>query len=665
MRMKHKRGMPRFFKPSMRLYFAFLVIFTLISAAFDLRLTALLALLVILLMIYTRLMSGRQKKEVLDYFAPSREGEESASASTLINMPLPTVIFSLATGTVLWSNELFLNITNDREHMFEVHLEDVLPGFSRKWLAEGAGVAPQLVEINKSKFRVYGNSFSIGDGDEETWSIIYLVDVTEYEKTEKEYRDSRPIMTVIMLDNYDELFKSLTEAAKNTLLAAIDSRISEWCAPAHGYLWRYDRDRYIFIFEERYLKGFIDDRFSVLDRVRELQNGAGIAATLSIGMGREADTLDEAFQFAMLGIDMALSRGGDQAVIKNKLNFEFYGGHSVAMEKRTKVKSRVMANAMGELTADASKLMIMGHKISDMDSIGAAAAICCIARKLKKPAYIVVNQDNAAAKPMIDKLKHLPEYEGVFISESEAMSSLDGKTLLVVVDTNRPEQVESELLLESCSKIAVIDHHRRAADYIDNAALNFHEPYASSACELATELLQYLVDVSDILKAEAEAILAGIMLDTKKFTMRTGSRTFEAAAFLRRAGSDTAEVKKLFQSDMKSARSKYSIIKNVVMYRDGIAIATGDGRMDRVIAAQAADDLLDIYGVTASFVICSDGDETVISARSLGDVNVQFILEKLGGGGNKSAAGAQIKGKSPEETITELKEKIDEYLKEN
>ncbi|MCR4771736.1 MAG: DHH family phosphoesterase [Oscillospiraceae bacterium] len=657
--------MPRFFKPSMRLYFAFLVIFTLISAAFDLRLTALLALLVILLMIYTRLMSGRQKKEVLDYFAPSREGEESASASTLINMPLPTVIFSLATGTVLWSNELFLNITNDREHMFEVHLEDVLPGFSRKWLAEGAGVAPQLVEINKSKFRVYGNSFSIGDGDEETWSIIYLVDVTEYEKTEKEYRDSRPIMTVIMLDNYDELFKSLTEAAKNTLLAAIDSRISEWCAPAHGYLWRYDRDRYIFIFEERYLKGFIDDRFSVLDRVRELQNGAGIAATLSIGMGREADTLDEAFQFAMLGIDMALSRGGDQAVIKNKLNFEFYGGHSVAMEKRTKVKSRVMANAMGELTADASKLMIMGHKISDMDSIGAAAAICCIARKLKKPAYIVVNQDNAAAKPMIDKLKHLPEYEGVFISESEAMSSLDGKTLLVVVDTNRPEQVESELLLESCSKIAVIDHHRRAADYIDNAALNFHEPYASSACELATELLQYLVDVSDILKAEAEAILAGIMLDTKKFTMRTGSRTFEAAAFLRRAGSDTAEVKKLFQSDMKSARSKYSIIKNVVMYRDGIAIATGDGRMDRVIAAQAADDLLDIYGVTASFVICSDGDETVISARSLGDVNVQFILEKLGGGGNKSAAGAQIKGKSPEETITELKEKIDEYLKEN
>ncbi|MBP5167329.1 MAG: DHH family phosphoesterase [Oscillospiraceae bacterium] len=663
--MKHKRGMPRFLKPSMRLYFAFLVIFTLISAAFDLRLTAVLALLVILLMLYTRLMSKRQKKEVLEYFAPPGEGENTGSASALINMPLPTVIFSLASGTVLWSNELFLNITGDREHMFEVHLEDVLPGFSRKWLAEGGGVAPELVEINDSKFRVYGNSFSIEEGDEETWSIIYLVDVTDYEKTEKEYLDSRPIMAVIMLDNYDELFKSLTEAAKNTLLASIDSRISEWCAPANGYLWRYDRDRYIFIFEERYLKGFIDDRFSVLDKVRELQNGAGIAATLSIGMGREADTLDEAFQFAMLGIDMALSRGGDQAVIKNKLNFEFYGGHSVAMEKRTKVKSRVMANAMGELIADASKLMIMGHKISDMDSIGAAAAVCCIARKKKKPAYIVVNQDNAAAKPMIERLKHLPEYDGVFISESEAMSVLDGKTLLVVVDTNRPEQVESELLLESCSKIAVIDHHRRAADYIDNAALNFHEPYASSACELATELLQYLTDVSDILKAEAEAILAGIVLDTKKFTMRTGSRTFEAAAFLRRAGSDTSEVKKLFQSDMKSARSKYSIIRNVVMYREGIAIATGDGHMDRVVAAQAADDLLDIYGVTASFVICSDGDETVISARSLGDVNVQFILEKLGGGGNKSAAGAQIRGKSPEETITELKEKIDEYLEEN
>ncbi|MBO4331043.1 MAG: DHH family phosphoesterase [Oscillospiraceae bacterium] len=657
--------MPRFFKPSMRLYFAFLVIFTLISAAFDLRLTALFAVLAILLLLYTRLMAKRQKKEVLDYFAPSGEGGKTASASTLLNMPLPTVIFSLASGTVLWSNELFLQITNDREHMFEVNIDDVLPGFSREWLAGGAGTAPELVEINDSKFRVYGNSFTIGEGDGETWSVIYLADVTEYEKTEKEYRDSRPIMAVIMLDNYDELFKSLTEAAKNALLAAIDSRITEWCAPAHGYLWRYDRDRYIFIFEERYIKGFIDGRFSVLDKVRELQNGAGIAATLSIGMGREADSLDEAFQFAMLGIDMALSRGGDQAVIKNKLNFEFYGGHSVAMEKRTKVKSRVMANAMGELIDDASKLMIMGHKLSDMDSIGAAAAVCCIARKMKKPAYIVANQDSSAAKPMIDKLRRLPEYAEVFINEGEAMSALDGKTLLVVVDTNRPEQVESELLLESCSKIAVIDHHRRAADYIDNAALNFHEPYASSACELATELLQYLTDVSDILKTEAEAILAGIVLDTKRFTMRTGSRTFEAAAFLRRAGSDTAEVKKLFQSDMKSARSKYSIIKNVVMYREGMAIAAGDGRMDRVIAAQAADELLDIDGVEASFVVCSDGDETVISARSIGDVNVQFILEKLGGGGNKSAAGAQIKGKSPEETIHELKETIDRYLKEN
>jgi len=465
-----------------------------------------------------------------------------------------------------------------------------------------------------------------------------------------------------MLDNYDELVKNLNEAAKSSLLAEIDNRIGKWCLSAKGYLNHFERDRYIFIFEERHMQAYIDERFSLLDRVRELQNPAGTAATLSIGLGRDAATLEEGFQYAMTAIDMALSRGGDQAVIKNRLNFEFYGGYSVAVERRTKVKSRVMATAMGGLMNDASGILVMSHKYADLDSLGAAAAICCIARKKEKAAKIIIDPEANLAKQVVSKLKKLPEYESAFISAEEALLLADGRTLLVIVDTNRPDQVESEELLTACSKLAVIDHHRRAADYIANAALNFHEPYASSASELAAELMQYLVETSDILKAEAEAILAGIVLDTKSFAIRTGSRTFEAAAFLRRAGSDTAEVKKLFQTDLAGAVKKYGMIQSAKLYKEGIAIAVGKGQEDRIIASQAADELLNITGVTASFVIYSALDSVNVSARSIGIVNVQVILERLGGGGNKATAGVQIKNKTKEEVLAELKAAIDDYL---
>ena len=665
--MKKRREIYRMFRPSMRMYFLFLVIFAAAAALTgQYPLAAGEVLAVIILAVYSWLSGRRRRKKVLDYIEAAAYNLEGASKGMLLDMPLPMVIFGMNDGKVLWSNEEFLNITGDREHFFEVDISEAVPGFQYRWLLDGKQMSPDNVSLGGRVYNVYGNAVKMddSDGSYSYWGILYCVDVTEYINTERLYRDSRPVVAVMMLDNYDELFKGVTETAKSAVLASIDSIIMDWTKGAGGYLSRYDRDRYIFIFEEKFMPKILADKFAVLDRVREINGPGGIPATMSIGIGRGAQSFEEGFQFALLGIDMALSRGGDQAVIKYNHNFEFYGGHSIAVERRTNVKSRVMATALGELIADTSNIIITGHTHADLDCVGAAVGLCCIARKKEKPAFMVINDDTTVAGPVLKRLKKLPEYENTFISEDDAMLIADGKTLLVVVDTNRPDQVEAKSLLASCNRIAVVDHHRRAAEYISNAALNFHEPYASSASELATELLQYLVEPSDLLKAEAEAILAGIVLDTKNFTMRTGSRTFEAAAFLRKAGSDTTEVKKLFQSDLPSTIAKYSSIRNARIYRDGIAVAAIDSQEERIIAAQAADELLNITGIQTSFVIYSEDGSVNISARSIGEINVQFILEKLGGGGNRSMAGAQIKGKSTQEVLSALLAAIDSFIAE-
>ncbi|MCD7843662.1 MAG: DHH family phosphoesterase, partial [Clostridiales bacterium] len=325
----------------------------------------------------------------------------------------------------------------------------------------------------------------------------------------------------------------------------------------------------------------------------------------------------------------------------------------------------VMASSLSEIMRAASSIFIMGHKFADLDSVGSAVGLCCAARSLKKHAQIVIEMDTQVSTPLIDRMLTLPEYQDVFISPQDALLAADGSSLLIVVDTNRPEQVESESLLQSCNRIAVIDHHRRAATYIQNAALSFHEPYASSASELVTELLQYMVEQSDILRFEAEALLSSIVLDTKNFTLRTGGRTFDAAAFLRRAGADTTEVKHLLQSDLKSAVSRYAIVQKAKIYKAGIAIAAPENAENKIIAAQAADELLNISGIQASFVVFPLQGVMNISARSLGDINVQLIVEKLGGGGNKSTAGAQITGKTQKQVVHDLLEAIDKYLDDN
>ena len=581
-----------------------------------------------------------------------------------LNTPLPMLVVDATTGEVLWSNDMFLQLTSQKEKIFEMLVDTVVPDFSYRWLLDGKREYPELFHWNGRIYRVFGALSHPEEmqRDQNPLATTYWMDVTDSEEMRQTLELTRPLVAILMVDNYEELMKACPESKRSAVLAALEEQLNDWAADSGGLLLGYDRDRYLFVFEEKDYGGYTEKKFDVLEKVRQVQAGEGVSATLSIGVGRDEDSFDQLFKNASLALEMALSRGGDQAVVKDRVNFEFYGGRSKSTEKRTKVKSRVMANALGELIDDAKQVYVMGHKYADMDSVGAAMGVCCIARKRGKKCQIVIDTENNAAHPLIRRMQAQPEYAGVLTTGGEAFLKRQPGTLLVVVDTNRPESVESEEMLETCNRVAVIDHHRRGSSYIEKMALNYHEPYASSASELVAELMQYLVEPSDVLKCEAEALLAGIVLDTKNFINRTGGRTFEAAAFLRRLGADTQDVQRLFQGDLQSMIDRYAIIRQAELYHDDIAVVALEEECDRVTAAKAADELLTIRGIKASFVLYKKGDGVYMSARSLGEINVQVILEALGGGGNSTTAGGQADDISVDEAREKLLAAIDRYF---
>ena len=633
----------RLMEPNWKLYFAVLGLYALLAIPFQPWLAAAeLAAAIGLYAWFVRSSRARQKK-ILQYIDSITGSVDTASKSTLINSPLPIMVFRPDTGEVIWSNEDFLQLAGVREHLFEMKVEDAVPHFPTSWLLEGKSRCPERVAMNGRRFQVYGSlQRAKGRSAQGLVATTYWVDVTESDSLRVKYSATRPVMALIQVDNYDDLMKACPDTQRSAILAQIDEKLGQW-AEGVGVLIKTQRDHYLFLFEEEHFEHFAAEKFAVLDSIRAVKVAEGLNPTLSIGVGKDADSMAELYKGANLSLEMALSRGGDQAVVRTKQDFSFYGGRAKSTEKRTKVKSRVMANALGELMEDAKQIYIMGHSYADMDALGAAAGLMCIARKRRRKAQIIIDQDNNAAQLVLAQLKKLPEYAGAFVDKQEAFLRLQPGTLLIVVDTNRPDFVEAPQVLESCNRVAVIDHHRRAASYIENAALNFHEPYASSASELVTELLQYLCEPSEVLREEAEALLAGIVLDTKHFTLRTGGRTFEAAAFLRRAGADTTDVQHFFQNDLHEIVTRYDILRRAEILPSGIAVAAipEDG-VDRVAAAQAADELLTLRGVKASFVLCRKGEGVILSGRSLGDVNVQVILEALGGGGNSTTAGGQI-----------------------
>lgn len=653
----------RLLRTNITIFSLCLVLFALAAIPFDVRLAIGEGVAAVAFFLLGRRRSKATQQSLRQYIQRFYGGMDSARSSNMLFTPLPMMVFDLATEDILWSSESFLQLTEQREGIFDAHLETVFPNISFHWLLEGKTEAPETVVWNHRTYRVFGG-VSHPEGGQSALATTYWMDVTDTEEMRRTLELTRPVVAILMVDNYEDLMKATPEGKRSAVRAMLEEKLSQWSAGSEGMMLRYDRDRYLFVFEEKSFSDFAAKRFDVLDAVREVVAGEGVAATLSIGVGRDADSFEALFKNASVALEMALSRGGDQAVVKDKLNFEFYGGRSKATEKRTKVKSRVMANALAELIDEAKQVYVMGHSYADMDALGAAAGVCAIVRKRGKKCRIVIDTENNAAHPVLRRLQALPEYQGAFLSGDDAFLRVQPETLLVVVDTNRPGSVESEPLLDACNRVAVIDHHRRGSSYIDKMALNYHEPYASSASELVTELLQYLIEPGDLLKAESEALLAGIVLDTKNFTNRTGGRTFEAAAYLRRAGADTADVQRMFQSDLQSMISRYDIIRQAELYHGDIAIAALDQECDRVIAAKAADEMLTLQGVRASFVLYRKDDGIYISARSLGEINVQVLVETLGGGGNSTTAGGQCSGMTVAEAKTTLLRAIDKYFEE-
>lgn len=661
----NNKKLSRLLEPNLKLYFLCMVLFALAAVTVSPVLALAEGAATVGLYLYFTKSNQKRRQNVLQYIDSVTGSVDTASKSTLINSPLPIMVFRPDTGEVIWSNENFLQLAGVREHVFEMKVEDAVPNCPVQWLLEGKQECPERVLMNNRRFRVYGSLVRAKgrNGEQNLVATTYWVDTTDADLLRETYTATRPVLAILMVDNYEDLMKACADTQRSAVLAQIDEKLNNWAACGDGLLLKTERDRYLFIFEEQYYEHFVEEKFSVLDAIRDIKVGEGVHPTLSIGMGKDADSIPDLYKNANLSVEMALSRGGDQAVVRNRVDFEFYGGRAKTTEKRTKVKSRVMANALNELMDDATEIYAMGHSFADMDAVGAAVGICCAARKRGKKAQIVIDLERNASQAVLKKLRALPEYDGVFILPSEAFLKMRPGALLVVVDTNRPDMVESQQMLEACNRVAVIDHHRRAASYIENAAFSFHEPYASSASELVTELLQYMVEPADLLREEAEALLAGIVLDTKHFTLRTGGRTFEAAAFLRRAGADTADVQRLFQNDLSDMVSRYDIIRRAELYREDIALAVvpQDG-VDRVTAAQAADELLTLKGVKASFVVYRNGENVLMSARSLGEINVQVVLEALGGGGNSTTAGGRVENGDVLEVRKRLIDAIDAYF---
>lgn len=652
------RRLGRLIEPNLGLFFVILFAFCAAALGLGQYWLGAAELAVTLLLLFLDQHRRTRRKRELEAFVHATANIPMAGSGEL---PFPAVLFRVADGTVLWSNSAFSSITGYRDRMQTQRIAELLPGVTADWLTAERRECPYDVTVAQRRYRVYGRLLRADDPAQSVLAVLYLCDLTELYQVRDEYVRSRPVVSIILVDNYEELTSNLTEGAISTLNAKLNDVITHWTEGYHGLLRRLERNRYLFIFEKRDLARAVNGKFSLLEDIHRVTNPAGVAASISFGLGVDGISFDESYSFAALSIEMALSRGGDQAVIKDRLHFNFYGGRTQEADHRSKVRSRVTAGSLMELIGQSSQVFIMGHRNADLDAVGAAMGVGCLCRKKGVRFHIVLDLEQNAAQPLLREIMQVPAYQDCFISGQESLLLCDNRSTLVVVDTNRPDQVECKPLLEAISRVCVIDHHRRAADYISTAVVNFHEPFASSASELVTELLEYGVEKADVLPIESKSLLAGIFLDTKSFHVRTGERTFDAAAFLRRLGADPVEVKKLLQNDFQTTLSRYQIIRSARMYRQDIAIAALNTETSRTLAAQAADELLNISGISASFVLYPYEGQVIISARSIGEANVQMILEPLGGGGNAATAGAQIKDSTVKEALDRLVASIDKF----
>ena len=594
-------------------------------------------------------------RKTFQYYARIDDELESKMHMSVHSFPMSAVIIDSA-GRIVWTNGKFTEEFPDCcEYGMELsNITDIPP--ADFFTDDGI-----TVRYNDSVYKVFAR---IPDEDEaKELTLLFFKNITDITALETEKKLSQPVVTLFMVDGYEELISGCLESEKAHVSVQIDKLLEDFAGQTTGVLRKNASDRFIAVIEERHLQEILRNKVEILDKAREIFVNDRLNVTMSIGIGRTGKTLKESEQFARQALEMALGRGGDQAAVKTDNGFEFYGGVSKGVERHTKVKTRIIANSLLELVDNADKIFIMGHKYSDLDSVGSSVGLTCAIRNLGKSAWAVCDYNTSLAKVLIDRFPHVDGEEPLFTEPADAMEELTDNSLLIICDTHNPLIIESKELYEKAKKIVVIDHHRKMVNYIDNAVIFHHEPYASSASEMVTELIQYFGEAGKLRAVQAECLLAGIMLDTKNFVMKTGVRTFEAAAVLRKMGADTITVKKMFSSSIDSYKRKTQIVAEAEIYRK-CAIAPCDFYADdlRIVAPQAADELLTIKNVDASFVLFKTmSNEISISARSMGNLNVQLIMEALGGGGHQTMAGAQLKDVTVNEVLDTLKKSIDDY----
>lgn len=617
---------------------------------------------------YTYFANNKRKSEISEQLQDLTLTVDSAAKSSLINAPFPLIILE-TDGNIVWKSSRFITEFEDID--MDNYINDLIIGIKEEIEKEENPKRKTIIrdlEIGKKRYKVQGEFVKTKRTEKkknhEYMLTLYFIDETEKYKLKQENEDKKTCVGIVMIDNYEEVMQRIDTEQKTQLMAKVESTIYDWVNETNGILVKEERDTYVYIFEQRYLEKIKEDKFAILDTIKNLVRKDKMQLTLSIAISNEGENEKEVYKSALSAMDVILGRGGDQAVVREEGKYQFFGGKVEEVEKRTKVKARIVAHALEELMSECKNVIIMEHANPDIDAMGSALGIYRMAANLEKEAYILTDFGAASINEFLENIKE--EYKNILISKETALEKIDNETLLVVVDTNKISYVQEPELLEKTSKIVVIDHHRRSENFIEQSILTFQEVYASSAAELVTELLQYTQTEIELQTTEAEALYAGIMMDTKNFTFKTGVRTFEAAAYLRRCGVDIIKVKKWFQSDLESYNKISEIVRKSQVIYDTIAIAKYEvqEKDTSLICAKAADELLTIGNITASFVLGTMGDKICISGRSIGDINVQIILEKLGGGGHISLAGAQLENKTIEEAEEELVKKIEEYFSE-
>ena len=615
----------------------------------------------ILLVMYAYWTNNKRQEELTEHIKNLTFSLDKVAKIALVNLPFPLVIAE-TNGNLIFRNTKFnqefanIDINNYLTNIINnVKLEIKNNDKKEKIYDE--------IKIGKKTYKLYGDYMPLKD---EYIITIYFVDNTKLVELESLFDNKDMYIGIVMIDNYEEISQRLEDSDKTGLMAEIEKKLYDWASDYKGLILKSERDTFVCIFEKQYIKQIEDRKFDILDTIKELQPSDKMQFTLSIAISNEGFNNLEKYKTAQAALDIVLGRGADQAVIPEGDKYTFFGGRTQELEKRTKVKARIISHALEGIIQESSKVVIMGHSNSDMDCIGSSMGIYRLTKTLRKDAFIVLNTKGENLVTFLNEINNIEEYKDLILEPQEALAAIDDDTLLVVVDTNKKNYVESQEVLARAKKIVVIDHHRRSPDYIENAMLTFHEVYASSASELVTELVEYAQQEVSLTNVEAEALYAGIMMDTKSFTFKTGVRTFEAAAYLRKCGVDIIKVKKWFQSNFDTYNKISNIIGKSDIAYDSIAIAIyeEDDTEANIVCAKAADELLTISNITASFVLGKLGNKVCISGRSIGDINVQVILEKLGGGGHITLAGAQVEGMNIYEVKQELINRINEYFSE-